>query len=246
MIYFPFVAAEPKPFSPCDNCGANTECVTGTCRCLPEFRGDPYSGCRPECVINSDCLRSQACLRNKCVDPCIGTCGFNALCSVVNHVPICTCPSNMTGNAFVSCFQILGNFPNVSRKNYNLPLLLSTSTACLIFLAAPLQDPCNMSPCGPNSQCRKINEQAVCSCVPGFLGVPPNCRPECTISSDCRADLACSNQRCIDPCPGTCGIRAQCKVINHNPLCTCQGDLTGDPFIACFPQRKYLILLTKI
>lgn len=93
--------------------------------------------------------------------------------------------------------------------------------------------PCNPSPCGPNSQCREINGQAVCSCVPGYIGSPPTCRPECITSSECNLDKACVNQKCIDPCPGTCGIGAKCQVVNHNPICSCQTPHTGDPFVKC-------------
>lgn len=104
--------------------------------------------------------------------------------------------------------------------------------------ALEMKQPCNPSPCGPNSQCRNINEQAVCSCVSGFMGSPPSCRPECIVSSDCSLNEACSNQKCRDPCPGTCGVGARCQVINHNPICSCPSGLTGDPFIRCQPIRK--------
>lgn len=98
---------------------------------------------------------------------------------------------------------------------------------------------CQPSPCGPNSQCREVNGHAVCVCIQGYIGNPPNCRPECAISSDCKLNLACSNQKCIDPCPGTCGLNAQCLVVNHNPICTCFSGYTGDPFTVCQQIRKY-------
>lgn len=105
--------------------------------------------------------------------------------------------------------------------------------------AAPITvNPCNPSPCGPNSQCREINGQAVCSCVPGYLGSPPGCRPECVVNSDCNLNEACSNQKCRDPCPGTCGVGARCQVINHNPICSCPPRYSGDPFLRCIPIRK--------
>lgn len=110
----------------------------------------------------------------------------------------------------------------------------------------PKGNPCSPSPCGPNSICRENNEQPVCSCVAGFLGVPPACRPECTVSSDCLLIEACSNQKCINPCLGACGIRATCQVINHNPICNCGGELTGDPFIRCVPRRKSLSFLKQL
>lgn len=102
-------------------------------------------------------------------------------------------------------------------------------------------EPCKPSPCGPFSQCREINQQAVCSCVMGYTGVPPSCRPECTTSSDCRQNQACSNQKCIDPCPGTCGVNAKCQVISHNPICSCPAGYTGNAFMNCYQIRKYII-----
>lgn len=99
-------------------------------------------------------------------------------------------------------------------------------------------DPCQPSPCGPNSQCRAVNEQAVCSCLVGYIGAPPQCRPECVVSSECPLDRACINQKCADPCPNTCGVRAQCSVRNHNPICACPPGFTGDPFLQCSPQRE--------
>lgn len=115
------------------------------------------------------------------------------------------------------------------------------------FLVAPKEThPCSPSPCGPNSQCREINEQAVCSCVVGFLGSPPNCRPECVVSSECPLNEACVNQKCIDPCPGTCGVAAICNVVNHNPICSCPSQYSGDPFTRCTFIRKQNTKRVKI
>lgn len=102
-------------------------------------------------------------------------------------------------------------------------------------------NPCHPSPCGPNSQCREVNQQAVCSCLPNYIGSPPGCRPECTVSSECAQNKACVNQKCSDPCPGTCGLNADCQVINHSPICSCRSKFTGDPFTRCVPiPRKTL------
>jgi hypothetical protein len=98
--------------------------------------------------------------------------------------------------------------------------------------------PCAPSPCGSNSICREVNNNAVCTCSPNFLGSPPSCRPECTLSSDCSKNNACVNQKCVDPCPGTCGIQSVCQVINHSPICSCPQTYTGNPFIRCIPYRK--------
>ena len=102
-------------------------------------------------------------------------------------------------------------------------------------------NPCQPSPCGPNSQCREVNGQAVCSCLPTYIGSPPGCRPECVVSSECPLDKACVNQKCVDPCPGTCGQNAQCRVNNHSPICSCISGYTGDPFSRCYPIPRKII-----
>lgn len=97
-------------------------------------------------------------------------------------------------------------------------------------------DPCSQSPCGPNSQCRNVDNHAVCSCLQGYLGSPPSCRPECIVSSECSSTRACVNKKCTDPCLGSCGLNARCEVINHSPICSCLPDQTGDPFRSCYPN----------
>lgn len=122
----------------------------------------------------------------------------------------------------------------VNLSKVSLPLPFFFQTHQLASLSEPVvTNPCNPSPCGPNSQCREISGQAVCSCAPGFIGSPPTCRPECVTSSECLLNQACANQKCIDPCPGTCGIGALCQVINHNPICSCPNKYSGDPFTRC-------------
>lgn len=101
-------------------------------------------------------------------------------------------------------------------------------------------NPCQPSPCGPNSQCREINNQAVCSCLPDYIDSPPGCRPECTVNQECPTIQACVNQKCTDPCPGVCASNAQCQVKNHSPICSCRPGYTGDPFSRCFIQPRKL------
>lgn len=92
---------------------------------------------------------------------------------------------------------------------------------------------CEPSPCGPNSLCKDNNNAALCACLPGYTGKPPSCRPECISNSECLQQLACIRQTCVDPCPGSCGVNAECKVISHTPQCYCINGYTGDPFIQC-------------
>ena len=104
-------------------------------------------------------------------------------------------------------------------------------------------DPCNPSPCGPYSQCRNVNAQGVCSCLPTYIGSPPGCRPECVASSECPQNRACINLKCVDPCPGPCGLNTRCETVNHSPICSCHQGFTGDPFTQCYavPRKHYLI-----
>jgi hypothetical protein len=135
---------------------------------------------------------------------------------VKDHVPLCTCPIGYTGDPFFAC-----------REEPRTP--------------PPIINPCQPSPCGPNSQCRESNGQAVCSCLPNYIGSPPGCRPECIVNSECAQQMSCINQKCADPCPNTCGIEAQCQVKNHNPICSCPQGFTGDPFSRCSRIRKHLL-----
>lgn len=103
--------------------------------------------------------------------------------------------------------------------------------------APPTPEPvtCTPSPCGPNAQCQIVGAQIACSCLPNHIGAPPNCRPECVLSSECPSQLACINQKCRDPCPGSCGANAKCNIVNHIPVCSCDTGYNGDPFSVCSP-----------
>lgn len=213
------VYEQSTPCSP-SPCGSNAFCReqnrAGACQCLSEYVGNPYEGCRPECVLNSDCQSNRACISNKCADPCPGTCGQNAVCQVMHHLPSCSCNYGHTGDPYRYCSKPQDEPPAVA------------------------MNPCQPTPCGPNSQCREVNTQAVCSCLPTYIGSPPGCRPECVLSSECPSTKACVNQKCIDPCTGACGSNAMCRVNNHSPICFCDFGLTGNPNSRCYqnPPRK--------
>lgn len=103
--------------------------------------------------------------------------------------------------------------------------------------------PCNPSPCGANAVCKERNGAGSCSCLPEYFGDPyTGCRPECVINADCDRSKACLNNKCKDPCPGTCGINADCRTINHAPSCTCKPGYTGDPLRACTVVQAGILL----
>lgn len=100
----------------------------------------------------------------------------------------------------------------------------------------PPKSPCQPNPCGPNSECRLgSGNKVVCSCLPGYFGKP--CRPECTVDSDCSLSKACVNYKCVDPCEGSCGINAICKVVSHRPSCSCPDGFTGNPYSRCYESK---------
>lgn len=110
-IYFFRILADIQPTvsTPCtpSPCGSNAICKeqggVGSCSCLPDYIGNPYEGCRPECIMNSDCVSTRACIHSKCQDSCPGACGMNAECQVVNHLPQCNCFPGYTGQPYQFC-----------------------------------------------------------------------------------------------------------------------------------------------
>lgn len=94
-------------------------------------------------------------------------------------------------------------------------------------------DPCLPSPCGLYAECKVINQQAACTCLKNYIGFPPNCRAECVVNTDCPSDQACISEKCRNPCVGSCGQNADCRVQNHIPVCLCQAGYSGDPFTLC-------------
>ena len=209
----------PAVADPCypSPCGANADCSDkngiAVCICRDEYFGNPYSGCKPECVLDSDCPRDKNCDNNKCKNPCPGQCGSGAECHVANHIIMCNCPEGYTGDPFSYCRPVPQTPPPREPQYTN---------------------PCVPSPCGQNAQCREANNAAVCSCLPGYHGdATVLCRPECVSNAECAPSLACLNQKCKDPCAGMCGHNAQCRVVNHSPRCNCLPGYEGDPYVAC-------------
>lgn len=97
--------------------------------------------------------------------------------------------------------------------------------------------PCTPNPCDPSSTCQVYGgEVAMCDPCSGPSGhYNPSCHPECLYNSDCPFNLACLNQKCVDSCPGSCGVGAQCVVVHHEPVCSCPQSLTGNPYEHCSP-----------
>lgn len=103
----------------------------------------------------------------------------------------------------------------------------------------PPPKPCEPSPCGMNAICKEQNGAGSCSCISDYVGNPyEGCRPECVRDSDCQADLACVRSKCQNPCPGICGMNANCQVVHHNPVCTCLTGFSGNPYVQCILKKQ--------
>jgi hypothetical protein len=228
-------------YQPCNPspCGSNALCNeqngAGSCTCMKNYHGDPYISCRPECIQNSDCEKTKSCVNTKCVNPCLGVCGMNAECRVQSHSPYCTCFPGHEGDARQICRKVeISKFYRLFSNNFffkNHVFFQNSENE-------EHMNPCVLSPCGPNSICRVSDNRAVCSCQVNYFGAPPNCRVECMVNSDCTRDKACKNAKCLDPCLGTCGQHAICRVVNHSPICTCSSGYVGDPFEKCQIESK--------
>lgn len=236
------IVAVTTPQNPCipSPCGPNSQCRvignTPACSCLPNYIGRAPN-CRPECTISAECPSNKACQREKCVDPCPGSCGANTECSVINHSPVCSCQVGFTGDPFGGCSSV------PSKKKTIEEFCSSSTTQFLVTpnIVEPI-NPCNPSPCGANAICKEHNGAGSCTCLPEYFGDPyTGCRPECVTNSDCSQDKACSNNKCRDPCPGTCGFNADCFVNNHSPSCNCLPGFTGNPLTSChqLPSSKF-------
>lgn len=211
---------------------------------MQNYIGSPPN-CRPECTSNFECAPNRACVKEKCADPCPGSCGSFTTCQTLNHQPICTCQVQYTGDPFSGCYPIKSKSSQdiFSLICYTIVLILLENVA---YLPVETIEPCNPTPCGPNAVCKEKSGAGSCTCLPEYHGDPYiGCRPECVLNTDCDKSRACVNNKCKDPCPGVCGRNAECHVVNHSPQCECISGYTGNPSIACneIPKSRFTKIL---
>lgn len=77
----------------------------------------------------------------------------------------------------------------------------------------------------------------------------PTTQPECKSDTDCPGDKACVNRRCQNPCilANPCGTDAECKPLQHRPVCRCRDGWSGNPQILCYKRKQlhFKLLLYK-
>lgn len=191
-----------------------------------------------ECDSSDDCPSINVCISKSCVDPCPGICGLKANCIAEDHIPICSCPDGYNGDPFIACISC-----NYEIRIWSIFIEIIPFN-CLATEAESesKSNPCKPSPCGDHSNCKAVGSIAACACLPNFLDRPPNCRAECDTSAECVSKKACIRNKCADPCPGACGINANCNAIDHRPVCACEDGFIGDPFAECV-EGSFLIHL---
>lgn len=61
--------------------------------------------------------------------------------------------------------------------------------------------------------------------------------PRCKHDADCPTTEMCLNGQCLNPCiiANPCDSSAHCQPINHKAMCQCPPELSGDPFVGCYP-----------
>lgn len=231
------------PKNPCDPspCGPNTQCTVlengfSKCTCLAGYLESPNTirGCMQQ--------------RSPC-DP--NPCGHGAICDP-DRQPTCFCPEPSIGNPFRAC--------SMPQRGTDLcqPGPCGSNSECYVvsgreqcycksgFIGDPYTNcyrsphsPCDPNPCAVGAVCSASpSGQPLCSCPDGMGGDPTSVGGcvgyECQTDDDCSADNACMGFRCRNPCPGSCGINAECRVEKHHPVCACAAGLTGHPLKRCY------------
>lgn len=97
--------------------------------------------------------------------------------------------------------------------------------------------------CGKGAECFAQNHRANCVCESGYQGNPlvACVRGQCQFNEDCANDEACDrlNRVCRKVCDAeTCAETAICRGQNHQPICECRHETTGNPYVACEEVRR--------
>lgn len=203
---------------------------TMICVCPTGYISSGSGTCKPtptavdigECSADTDCPTDKSCINNLCRNPC--NCGVNAECRINNHKPVCSCLEGFDGNPEIQC-ESIGCRSNDECSGHQACINRKCIAVCSMDNA-----------CGSKAECYGVNHRAICDCPRGFTGnadiscVLVGCRSD----SECPSDKSCINNKCANPC-GTkpCVDSSECKVYNHNPVCTCPIGYNGNPNVAC-------------
>uniref|UniRef100_A0A0K2TAS5 Putative LOC101893139 [Musca domestica] n=1 Tax=Lepeophtheirus salmonis TaxID=72036 RepID=A0A0K2TAS5_LEPSM len=234
---------EASCVNPClinDPCGVHAKCApnlhNAQCECDEGFEGDPYTGCSIiGCKSDSECPNKKACRNRDCIDPCLkdNPCAVFANCVSRDHFAQCRCKVGYQGDPYESCTVIP---PPECVEDGDC----TTGMACI---NEKCDNPCEvLKPCAEQAICHVIESLPVkpmtCECPDGYVkGELKGCKTlppiisGCERNDDCSNSTSCINAICRSPC--ACGLNADCKIIDHQPVCTCKPGFYGDPEIEC-------------
>lgn len=129
------------------------------------------------CQVDNECAFNEKCVQGNC----LLTCRLDNDC-FLGHI----------------CLHNLCTFGCRADEDCN------ANEACLGNKCA---NPCEVTPCGPNSKCTVINQRASCSCPPDFIPNPSakvaclrSPGPSCQANRDCLQGTACMSGICTPVC----------------------------------------------
>ena len=210
--------------------------------------------CVVGCRSSKHCPIDQWCRNGQCDDPCNGSgvCGLQAVCSVVSHEPVCSCPAGMRGQPERGGTCLESGFECSGDNECGLEQICLRAmcvAGCRTHANCPsdkscvngqCQSPCALGGmCGVNSICRAVAHEAKCSCAPGYSGDPlrqcSRSYVECESASDCGRGYVCVNNNCrdINECLQEklpCGPSASCSNEPGWFRCQCPPPLVGNPY----------------
>ncbi|KAK7075249.1 hypothetical protein SK128_022663 [Halocaridina rubra] len=234
--------------NPClvnDPCSKNAECYAqqhrAFCRCPSGLQGDGYTECIIiGCRADSECPADRGCINTHCVNPCIyNTCGRSAECVNIDHEAKCRCPPGTAGDPNIECIPM-------PKAECYVDGDCPSQHACINETCV---NPCRvLDPCHESTMCKVIDtlpvRTMICICQDGMVtkdgGVCqllPPIKLGCSADPECPSDTACFNGICKDPCQ--CGANANCEIIEHHPVCSCERGYEGDPEIRCYDTGCY-------
>ena len=121
----------------------------------------------------------------------------------------------------------------------------SAQCICLPGYTGNPQHACNLCEFSPSWSTNVISFSICCTIFPlSFLLVDFPTAPELTVgcesNDDCPDYTSCRNRKCINPCAvdKPCAPTANCRVVNHNPVCTCPNGYIGSPHTRCTPRKS--------
>ncbi|UYV71427.1 dp [Cordylochernes scorpioides] len=224
----PLVECIREPLGKClhdADCEKGSVCLEGRCETDVECRKDAdcllghicqVNKCFVGCRVNENCPLDQGCYAAQCQDPCSirGACGHNARCTPVMHQAVCTCLPGFTGNPRTECKQI----GDVCKRNQDCAIgQVCDSGKCIVLIPKCCDSERRLHVRQRLQHGTDLREQRLC-----------------LSHSDCSFTLACLDKKCQTPCqPGVCGTNAECVANNHEAICRCPPDYTGDPKLWC-------------